>query len=222
MGPRTDRPRSTGAAPKAITWSAQHVRGDACRWTCGAAARHRPTEIGGGFGGKNDSLSSSLLALALSKESRAARSRSTMSREEVLRATGPTSGAHSMDIKVGMKQGRYASPPAEAELRLSRAAPIAGSPVPSSASMCGVCAATTSRTSRRLAGNVVTVNRPKARRLSRAGGAHGGSIFGVENAILDELCQRARPRPDRGPAQKRIANEGHKRPPTVRRSRKSG
>jgi CO/xanthine dehydrogenase Mo-binding subunit len=60
-----------------------------------------PTEIGGGFGGKNNVY---LEPLALELSRQAGRPvKMAMSRGEVLRATGPTSGAH-MRVKIGAKK----------------------------------------------------------------------------------------------------------------------
>jgi CO/xanthine dehydrogenase Mo-binding subunit len=59
-----------------------------------------PTEIGGGFGGKT-TVYLEPVALALSRQS-GAPVKMVMSREEVFRATGPTSGAV-MEVKLGAK-----------------------------------------------------------------------------------------------------------------------
>ena len=63
--------------------------------------RVTPSEIGGGFGGKTH-LWAEPLALALSRKANRP-VKLTMSREEVFRATGPTSSA-SIDVKIGAKR----------------------------------------------------------------------------------------------------------------------
>ena len=82
------------------------------------------SEIGGGFGGKTV-VYLEPLALALSKKA-GAPVKMVMTREEVFRATGPTSGAH-VRVKIGAKKdGRIVA--AEAELKYQAGA-FAGSPV---------------------------------------------------------------------------------------------
>ena len=83
-----------------------------------------PTEIGGGFGGKNN-VYLEPLALALSRK--AGRPvKMAMTRGEVIRATGPASGAH-MKVKIGAtKDGRMTA--AQAEMYLQAGA-FPGSPV---------------------------------------------------------------------------------------------
>jgi CO/xanthine dehydrogenase Mo-binding subunit len=83
-----------------------------------------PTEIGGGFGGKNN-VYLEPLALELSRQS-GKPVRMAMSRGEVLRSTGPTSGAH-MRVKIGAtKDGRITA--GEAEMWYQAGA-FPGSPV---------------------------------------------------------------------------------------------
>ena len=66
------------------------------------------SEIGGGFGGKTH-VWAEPVALALSRK--AGRPvKLVMTRDEVFRASGPTS-ATSIDVKIGATQGRHASPP---------------------------------------------------------------------------------------------------------------
>jgi CO/xanthine dehydrogenase Mo-binding subunit len=67
-----------------------------------ANLRVTPSEIGGGFGGKT-TIFMEPLALALSKKAGGRPVKLVMSRDEVLRATGPTASA-SMDVKLGMKK----------------------------------------------------------------------------------------------------------------------
>ena len=73
------------------------------------------SEIGGGFGGKTSTFIEPV-ALALSRKS-GKPVKMVMTRDEVLRATGPTISA-SMDIKIGMtNDGRITA--ARGELRYS-------------------------------------------------------------------------------------------------------
>ncbi len=136
-----------------------------------------PTELGGGFGGKNN-VYLEPLAIVLSKKSNRP-VKMTMSREDVFRATGPTSGAHTR-IKIGCcSDGRITA--AEAQLDFQAGA-FAGSSVPM-ASMCTFTRYNLDNV--RVVGNDITVNRPKVAAY-RAPGAPI-SIFGVES-ILDEMA----------------------------------
>ena len=135
-----------------------------------------PTELGGGFGGKNN-VYLEPPAIVLSKKSNRP-VKMTMSREDVFRSTGPTSGAHTR-IKIGCrKDGRITA--AEAQLDFQAGA-FAGSSVPM-ASMCTFTRYDLENV--RVTGNDITVNRPKVAAY-RAPGAPI-SIFGVES-ILDEM-----------------------------------
>ena len=137
-----------------------------------------PTELGGGFGGKNN-VYLETLAIVLSKKSNRP-VKMTMSREDVFRATGPTSGAHTR-IKIGCrKDGRITA--AEAQLDFQAGA-FAGSSVPM-ASMCTFTRYDLENV--KVVGNDITVNRPKVAAY-RAPGAPI-SIFGVES-ILDEMSR---------------------------------
>jgi CO/xanthine dehydrogenase Mo-binding subunit len=83
-----------------------------------------PTEIGGGFGGKNN-VYLEPVALELSRQS-GRPVKMAMSRGEVIRATGPTSGAH-MRVKIGAtKEGRITA--CEAEMYYQAGA-FPGSPI---------------------------------------------------------------------------------------------
>jgi CO/xanthine dehydrogenase Mo-binding subunit len=83
-----------------------------------------PTEIGGGFGGKNN-VYLEPVALELSRQS-GRPVKMVMSRGDVLRATGPTSGSH-MRVKIGAtRDGRITA--AEAEMYYQAGA-FPGSPV---------------------------------------------------------------------------------------------
>ena len=136
-----------------------------------------PTELGGGFGGKNN-VYLEPLAIVLSRKSNRP-VKMTMSREDVFRSTGPTSGAHTR-IKIGCrKDGRITA--AEAQLDFQAGA-FAGSSVPM-ASMCTFTRYDLENV--KVTGNDITVNRPKVAAY-RAPGAPI-SIFGVES-ILDEMA----------------------------------
>jgi CO/xanthine dehydrogenase Mo-binding subunit len=83
-----------------------------------------PTEIGGGFGGKNN-VYLEPVALELSRQS-GRPVKMAMSRGDVIRATGPTSGAH-MRVKIGAtKDGRITA--CEAEMYYQAGA-FPGSPI---------------------------------------------------------------------------------------------
>ena len=140
--------------------------------------RVTPTELGGGFGGKNN-VYLEPLAIALSRKSNRP-VKMTMSREDVFRSTGPTSGAHTR-IKIGCaKDGRIVA--AEAQLDFQAGA-FAGSSVPM-ASMCTFTRYDVENVE--VVGNDVTVNRPKVAAY-RAPGAPI-AVFGVES-ILDEMAR---------------------------------
>ena len=137
-----------------------------------------PTELGGGFGGKNN-VYNEPLAIALSRKSNRA-VKMVMTREEVFRATGPTSGAN-VKIKIGCtKDGRITA--AEAELNFQAGA-FAGSSVPM-ASMCTFTRYDLDNV--KVVGHDVTVNRPKVAAY-RAPGAPI-SVFGVES-VIDEMAK---------------------------------
>ena len=141
--------------------------------------RVTPTEIGGGFGGKN-SMYNEPLAIALSRKSHRP-VKMVMTREEVFRATGPTSGAN-VKVKMGCtKDGRITA--AEAELNFQAGA-FAGSSV-GMASMCTFTRYDLENV--RVVGNDVTVNRPKVAAY-RAPGAPI-PVFGVES-VIDEMAKK--------------------------------
>ena len=138
-----------------------------------------PAEIGGGFGGKTIAYLEPV-ALMLSKKA-GLPVRLTMSRDEVFKATGPTSGA-SMRIKMGvMKDGTIVA--AEGEFRYQAGA-FPGAPVINGC-LCGFAAYDIP--------NVLTVgydvvcNRPK----SAAYRAPGSPIaaFGVEG-VMDIIAKQ--------------------------------
>src|SRR5919204_140107 len=89
-----------------------------------ATTRAIAAEIGGGFGGKTIVYLEPLALVLARKSGRPVKM--VMTREEVFRASGPTSGAH-VRIKIGAKKdGRIVA--AEAELKYQAGA-FAGSPV---------------------------------------------------------------------------------------------
>ncbi|HEX3952593.1 MAG TPA: xanthine dehydrogenase family protein molybdopterin-binding subunit [Stellaceae bacterium] len=143
-----------------------------------AQIRVTPAEIGGGFGGKTV-VYLEPVALALSKK--AGRPvKIVMSREEVFRATGPTSGG-TIDVKLGAKHdGTIVA----AELVLKyQAGAFAGSPV-APGCMCAFAMYDLPHVS--ITGYDVVSNRPKVAAY-RAPGAPISS-FGVESCI-DELAR---------------------------------
>ena len=138
-----------------------------------------PTELGGGFGGKNN-IYNEPLAIALSRKSHRP-VKMVMTREEVFRATGPTSGAN-VKIKMGCtRDGRITA--GDAELNFQAGA-FAGSSV-GMASMCTFTRYDLENV--RVVGNDVTVNRPKVAAY-RAPGAPI-AVFGVES-VIDEMAKK--------------------------------
>ena len=143
--------------------------------------RVTPTEIGGGFGGKNN-IYNEALAIALSRKSNRP-VKMVMTREEVFRGTGPTPGAN-VKVKIGCtRDGKITA--AEAELNFQAGA-FPGSPV-NQASMCAFTRYDLANV--RVVGNDVTVNRPKVAAY-RAPGAPI-AVFGVES-VIDEMAKKLR------------------------------
>ena len=141
--------------------------------------RVTPTEIGGGFGGKNN-IYNEALAIALSRKSNHP-VKMVMTREEVFRGTGPTPGAN-VKVKIGCtRDGKITA--AEAELNFQAGA-FPGSPV-NQASMCAFTRYDLANV--RVVGNDVTVNRPKVAAY-RAPGAPI-AVFGVES-VIDEMAKK--------------------------------
>jgi xanthine dehydrogenase molybdenum-binding subunit len=135
-----------------------------------------PTEIGGGFGAKNVVYLEPLAALLSKKSGRPVQI--TMTRAEVLEATGPTSGTRTF-IKLGAKRdGTLVA----ADIRLEyQAGAYPGSPVPGGA-RCALGSYDVPH--QRIFGLDIVLNRPKVAAY-RAPGAPA-SAFAVE-AALDEL-----------------------------------
>ena len=138
-----------------------------------------PAEIGGGFGGKTV-VYLEPVALMLSKKA-GYPVRLTMSREEVFKATGPTSGA-SMRIKIGaMRDGTVVA--GEAEFRFQAGA-FPGSPV-INACMCAFSSYAIPNL--KVVGYDVVSNRPKAAAYRAPGSPI--AAFGVEG-VMDMLGKR--------------------------------
>jgi CO/xanthine dehydrogenase Mo-binding subunit len=139
--------------------------------------RVTPAEIGGGFGGKT-TVYLEPVALALSRQC-GAPVKMVMSREEVFRATGPTSGAV-IEVKLGAtKDGRLTA--AQVELKYQAGA-FPGSPVGAGSMTALACYDVENF---QVTGWDVVTNSPKVAAY-RAPGAPI-SAFGVESAI-DELA----------------------------------
>jgi CO/xanthine dehydrogenase Mo-binding subunit len=136
-----------------------------------------PTEIGGGFGAKTVVYLEPLAALLSKKAGRPVQI--TMTRTEVLEATGPTSGTRTF-IKMGAKRdGTLVA----ADIRLEyQAGAYPGSPVPGGA-RCALGSYDVPH--QRIIGLDIVLNRPKVAAY-RAPGAPA-SAFAVE-AVLDELA----------------------------------
>ncbi|MBI2317164.1 MAG: xanthine dehydrogenase family protein molybdopterin-binding subunit, partial [Betaproteobacteria bacterium] len=141
--------------------------------------RVMPTEIGGGFGGKN-TVYCEPVAIALSRKAHRP-VKIVMTRDEVFRATGPTSGAN-VRVKMGCtRDGRIIA--AEAVLNYQAGA-FAGSSV-SPASMSAFTRYDVDHV--HVVAHDVTVNRPKV----AAYRAPGAPIvaFGVES-VNDEMAKK--------------------------------
>jgi len=144
-----------------------------------ANIRVNPAEIGGGFGGKT-LIYLEPVAVALSKKS-GKPVKIQMTREDVFRGSGPTSGS-SMDIKIGAtKDGTIVA--AQQVLRYQAGA-FAGSPI-GPGCMCGFALYDVENVD--VVGYDVVSNRPKVAAY-RAPGAPITS-FAVES-ILDELADK--------------------------------
>jgi CO/xanthine dehydrogenase Mo-binding subunit len=137
------------------------------------------SEIGGGFGGKT-TVFIEPIALALSRKANRP-VKVVMSREEVFKATGPTSSS-SMDVKIGVtKDGRIVA--ADATLRYQGGA-FPGSPVEFGAMSAFACY---DLENVRAVGYDVVCNRPK-QAAYRAPGAPMAN-FAVES-VIEELAEK--------------------------------
>lgn len=139
-----------------------------------------PMEIGGGFGGKNSVYLEPLAAL-LSRKSGFRPVKMTMSRAEVLAATGPTSGSY-IKVKIGANRaGRITA--AQATL-IYEAGAYPGAPVGSGM---GVIFAPYAIENVRIDGYDVVVNKPRTSAYRAPGGTN--AAFACE-VVLDELAER--------------------------------
>ena len=138
-----------------------------------------PAELGGGFGGKNN-VYLEPLAVKLSQKARRP-VKMVMTRDEVFRATGPTSGTH-IKIKMGAtKEGRLVAGQATLDYQ---AGCFPGSSLP----LCAVTVFTRYDLENVLVvGNDVVCNRPKVAAY-RAPGAPMVA-FGVET-VVDEIAEQ--------------------------------
>jgi CO/xanthine dehydrogenase Mo-binding subunit len=138
-----------------------------------------PSEIGGGFGGKTTVYLEPLAILLSRKTGRPVKL--VMTRDEVFRATGPTSGSK-MRVKMGAtKDGTLTA--ADATLMMEAGA-FPGSPV---ATACMCMFAPFNIPATRMEGLDVVVNKPKTAAY-RAPGAPMGA-FGAES-VMDELAEK--------------------------------
>ena len=165
-----------------------------------ADIRVTPAEIGGGFGGKTTVWLEPVALLLSRKSGRPVKM--TMSREDVFRSTGPTSGS-AMTVKIGArKDGTITA--AQAEFKFQAGA-FPGAPVHLGC-MCGFTPYDIENVE--LVGYDVVVNRPKAVSY-RAPGAPIAA-FAIESAI-DELARELKIDPLEL-RQKNAAREGTKTP----------
>lgn len=139
-----------------------------------------PMEIGGGFGGKNDVYLEPVAAL-LSKKAGSRPVKLTMSRADVLAATGPTSGSY-IRVKIGAtRSGQITA--AEAYLAYEAGA-YPGSPVGSGA---GVIFAPYRIENVLIDGYDVVVNKPRSAAYRAPGGSN--AAFAAET-VIDELAEK--------------------------------
>jgi CO/xanthine dehydrogenase Mo-binding subunit len=139
-----------------------------------------PTEIGGGFGGKIGVYLEPVAAL-LSKKSGYRPVKMTMTRAEVLAATGPTSASF-IKVKIGAKKnGKITA--AQAYLAYEAGA-YPGSPV---GAACGVILAPYKLDHVQIDGYDVIVNKPKAAAYRAPGGTN--AVFASES-VIDELAEK--------------------------------
>jgi CO/xanthine dehydrogenase Mo-binding subunit len=139
-----------------------------------------PMEIGGGFGGKNG-VYLEPLAVLLSRKSGYRPVKLTMSRADVLAATGPTSGSY-IKVKVGVDaNGKITA--AEAKL-LYEAGAYPGSPVGGAME---VLFAPYKIENGRVDGYDVLVNKPRTAAYRAPGGTN--AAFAAET-VMDELAEK--------------------------------
>ena len=136
-----------------------------------------PSEIGGGFGGKTTIYLEPLAAVLSRKSGRPVKL--TMSRAEILRATGPASGGY-VRVKIGVTtEGRITAVQAKFALE-------AGAFPGSHVNITCLCALGPYKlTNFRIDGYDVLVNKPSSHAYRAPGGPQGG--FAVES-LVDEIC----------------------------------
>ncbi len=162
--------------------------------------RTYPAEIGGGFGGKTVTYLDPLAAKLSQKSGRPVRLQ--MSREEVFKSTGPTSGS-SMRVKIGVKKdGTIVA--ADGEFKFQAGA-FPGSPV-MNACLCAF--APYAVENMRTVGYDVVSNRPKAAAYRAPGSPI--SAFAVES-VLDMCAQEI----GMDPLEMRLKNAAHIGTPTI-------
>lgn len=162
--------------------------------------RVTPAEIGGGFGGKTVTYLEPVAALLSRKSSRPVRLQ--MSREDVFRASGPTSGS-SMWVKIGItKDGKIVA--ADGVFKFQAGA-FPGSPV-MNACLCAF--APYDIPNARTVGYDVVSNRPKAAAYRAPGSPI--SAFAVES-VLDLLAQKI----GMDPLEMRLKNAARIGTPTI-------
>ena len=138
-----------------------------------------PMEIGGGFGGKTCTYLEPVAALLARKSGHPVKM--TMTRTEVMEATGPTSGTY-MKVKMGAtRDGRLTA--AQADLRFE-AGGFPGSPVGAAAQ----CMFTPYNVENLLVDAYDVVNNKPRTAAYRAPGSPQGS-FGAES-LVDEICEK--------------------------------
>ena len=139
-----------------------------------------PTEIGGGFGGKNSVYLEPVAAL-LSRKAGHRPVKMTMTRAEVLSGTGPTSGSY-IRVKMGARRDGTLTA-AEAEL-IYEAGAYPTSPVGAG---CGVIFGPYKLENVQIDGYDVVVNRPKSAAYRAPGGTN--AVFAAET-VVDELAEK--------------------------------
>ncbi len=145
-----------------------------------SAVTVKPTEIGGGFGGKNNVYLEPLAAL-LSWKSGHRPVQLTMNRAEVLAATGPTSGSY-IRVKMGANaEGKITA----AEVYLAyEAGAYPGSPVGAGAQ---IILSPYNIENLRVDGYDVLVNKPRTSAYRAPGGTN--AAFAAET-VVDELAEK--------------------------------
>ncbi len=139
-----------------------------------------PTEIGGGFGGKIN-VYLEPVAVLLSRKAGHHPVKMAMSRDEVLKATGPTSGSH---IRVKMGANKEGKITAAQVFMAYEAGAYPGSPVGAGA---GVILAPYRLENLQIDGYDVVVNKPRASAYRAPGGTN--AAFASET-VIDELSEK--------------------------------